>query len=861
MFTRKRHVTFRAQTCGLILFSLLLFAKTGTAQSGGRFTLEYYEDRIAHSELFHINEDKPSFEAPEVKGEKVFFGRLPTGSTEDENLWFAWDISEPWPKRTLYVDMNQNSKIGDDPSEILTLDIWGGSSSMDYRFIMFWLARSAEDLTYLIGLRPYMTELIDRPRFEVHFYSSWVGIIELGKKKWQFGVVDNLDGQIGPGDLFLLGAVNEEDDYFYGSVATLRFPYTNTLYLDGAVYNLGFSLTSGIESMDLVVNLKKTMRQMGSLRIEGRDISRLVLYSDDKKMPPVVVVDEPGKLVKVPVGTYTRQRVYLSGNEKCGTLLSECENRVAVSKDSTVSLKMGLPLDNSADIRRDGDVIAWRYQIKGIGEEIYYEFVEWYGRRVMTFKPFGEGGGMFQRRKSSGEGIYEFTSANPPLFTVHVGDCEIASHEVRQVTDEADLPKGQLIDRIRLSQDKPENDPYYNVIPGRLLILSNEFSDNPMVGSQFFGYKQKDSQVYDDIRVSDDLICYSHEQVPQFQYGLEESSDNTLIWQVPSDTDGNIQLIVSRDIGNLGPREGKPIAIKPGSATSREPEPVAPANGKAEPGPLPLSMFTESRLWPLLFEAEVINDPLQIDDLPKVIEHFEKTYGVMIKTDEGMARLGFESKKNHDLLKQKVAFSALPYFFYGIRNLYGKDELSDEETELAIHVSKLISEEFGEDGLKIVGRDQEALRTGLECLANWFKELCMNDQALAAMIFTMDDGPFIGEEVREEALKGAEEVGRAELMDGDGHLVLLRTAHRTSPMILSHITSDGNTSWSRRLTAGSDGIDSAEFAKRKEDNKSYTELEGFGYRIHLFADWAYGNEYGHLYLDENCRLRFYYLSW
>jgi len=130
---------------------------------------------------------------------------------------------------------------------------------------------------------------------------------------------------------------------------------------------------------------------VGELKLEGKHIKRLVLRQKDggtKKF------DKPGETIKLAIGEYRLQEASLEGGYSCGitTPVSDA-NWVTVAEDKPAVLKVGAPLKQTVEVRKQGSLLLLNYKLLGAGGEAY-------------------------------------TSDNrsdPPAFTVYKGDKKIAS--------------------------------------------------------------------------------------------------------------------------------------------------------------------------------------------------------------------------------------------------------------------------------------------------------------------------------------------------------------------------------------------------------------------------------------------------
>lgn len=130
---------------------------------------------------------------------------------------------------------------------------------------------------------------------------------------------------------------------------------------------------------------------IGELKLEGKDIERLVLRRKDGHTERF---DRPAETIKLPAGEYRLQEARLKAGYTCRIITRfSGSDWVRVAEDKPAVLKVGAPLKQTVKAQRRGRILALNYELLGVGGEMY-------------------------------------TSANrtkPPTFTVYKGDKEIAS--------------------------------------------------------------------------------------------------------------------------------------------------------------------------------------------------------------------------------------------------------------------------------------------------------------------------------------------------------------------------------------------------------------------------------------------------
>ncbi len=129
----------------------------------------------------------------------------------------------------------------------------------------------------------------------------------------------------------------------------------------------------------------------GDLKIEGTDISRLVLLAEDNS--PQEWSNLSGS-ISLPVGTYRARQIELQGGYVAYPEAGGDLARITISADRPAVLKAGGPLRQSVRVNRRGAALVLNYELVGIGDERYV---------------------------SAGR------SSPPPSFTIYRGDKAIAS--------------------------------------------------------------------------------------------------------------------------------------------------------------------------------------------------------------------------------------------------------------------------------------------------------------------------------------------------------------------------------------------------------------------------------------------------
>jgi len=129
---------------------------------------------------------------------------------------------------------------------------------------------------------------------------------------------------------------------------------------------------------------------LGKLKIEGEHIERLVLRREDGREERF---DKPRETIQLPEGKYHLLESHLDGGYVCFQGAGPQSKWITIAENEPAELKVGAPLKQTIEVKRQGKILNLDYRLLGIGGEAYT---------------------MADR-------------SNPPGFKVYKGDKEIAS--------------------------------------------------------------------------------------------------------------------------------------------------------------------------------------------------------------------------------------------------------------------------------------------------------------------------------------------------------------------------------------------------------------------------------------------------
>jgi hypothetical protein len=323
--------------------------------------------------------ETPFAKEPAIAGGKVLRGMLDPGAGNTNEVAFLLDRSAG----KLYLDLNRNLDLTDDPSGVFSRQDNGNNYSLTFTNIH--LPRLTQ-----FGVQPFLMDLVFYTYGNVSCHAAlrsfWQGKVTLQGADWQIGWLDNQFLLLRPwSERYKAFALNS------GSLDTV--PFTEKLFFGTRAYRLECTPLNGGSKRRLQVSFTPQKTELADLRITGRFVERVLLTGG----PYTVVLTHPGGVVKVPVGNYSPAKVCVKSGD-CEASLSEqvrsAGGRLTVSAKRSATLIAGGPLTNSVAVARRGRNLWMNYQL--LGEGGAYELVK-------------------QDR------------SHPPEFTAYLGDKKVAS--------------------------------------------------------------------------------------------------------------------------------------------------------------------------------------------------------------------------------------------------------------------------------------------------------------------------------------------------------------------------------------------------------------------------------------------------
>jgi hypothetical protein len=365
-------------------------ASTSSASAGQVVTASLdYQD----ASFSYVNEGLPTTvkslpfkKEPALSRGKVVRGTWQLGGDASNAIAFVWDRGA----RKLYVDVNRNLDLTDDPGGVYS----SGSGGVDY-FQVFSSVRlplqaGGSSRAMLADLNCY--DYGQQPNFNAGLHSFWQGKVTLQGKDWQVGLLGltSARGMSFEGGNLLLRPWSERTRLFSlynGSLAAV--PFSSKVLFGNQAYGLKCtSRSAGSTELQFTEQAPK----LGELKIAGTYVQRAMLGGG----PYQVLLDQPQEVIKVPVGSYSTAQVALRRGETEAYLEQQFQSvgRITVSEKVPAVLQAGGPLTNSVSVARRGKSLALNYRLTGLG-------------------------GSYQ--------LVNQDRSHPPEFTVYHGDKKVSS--------------------------------------------------------------------------------------------------------------------------------------------------------------------------------------------------------------------------------------------------------------------------------------------------------------------------------------------------------------------------------------------------------------------------------------------------
>lgn len=326
---------------------------------------------------------------PALGGREIFRAMLQLGGPATNEMAFAWDRAG----RKLYLDLNRNLDLTDDPAGVFSCQRGPGGSYQTFTNVHLPFRTPAGERQALVDLNVYNYRALN---CSAAVRSLWQGRVTLQGEEWQVGLLPNPFGRGAPTESgsLLLRPWSERNRSFSRYGGSLEaFPFSRKLFFGHAGYQVQCTNEEQGDLAKVRMQFTEEQPSLGELKITGNVIERVTLEGG----PYVVVLNKPDAVARVPVGRYSTTKVSLRKGDVQAYLderMKAVGMPITVSEKAPAVLTAGGPLTNSVTINRRGKNLSMNYQLVGVG------------------------------------GAYQLVNqdrSHPPEFTVYQGDKKVAS--------------------------------------------------------------------------------------------------------------------------------------------------------------------------------------------------------------------------------------------------------------------------------------------------------------------------------------------------------------------------------------------------------------------------------------------------
>jgi hypothetical protein len=312
-----------------------------------------------------------------VRGALMFGGtgarwRPSAGGQPSQSLAFAWDTTAG----RLYLDLNGNGDLTDDPAGVFTRSA-ASISSYYQSFTNIHFNLGAKEGRYPVLLDLTLNGFGGQIGAVAGIRSFWQARVSLTGRDWQFGIIENIDQSVGSAkDALLLVRPWESRSETIAPIdaSAEAFPFAGNLFLQDRAYRLDCAYQAQAGKSAYSLRLQEQPAKLGELQLGGKFLRRVLLTGK----PYVVVLDSPGPLVRVPVGSYSHQVQLRVGNAEAvldtpfaSLGIGQPPRSLVISDGKRATLAAGGPLTNSVAAHPQGKYLVLDYRLLGADGRSY----------------------------------------------------------------------------------------------------------------------------------------------------------------------------------------------------------------------------------------------------------------------------------------------------------------------------------------------------------------------------------------------------------------------------------------------------------------------------------------------------------
>jgi hypothetical protein len=294
---------------------------------------------------------------PELSQRFVIRKLLQCGNDTNNVIALIWDQ----PKHKLYVDLNGNLDLTDDPAGVYSST--GKAFQQVFTNVTLPLKTATGLLPAIVDLHLSTDAQGSWAAAQLHAHSLWQAKVAFGGEDWQVAAVDNLFGPQGPAPAkFLLLrplAARTNSVSLYDTTCGI-VPFPSQLFWLGQAFRLERHLDLGGQTPVCKLSFTSQQPPLTDLSLSGESLYFAVLR--DTNGYTAVFRGAPGT-VKLPQGIYTVSAAWLKKGPAEAIRLGI--EPLLVKATTATDLVLGGPLTNWVVLDRYGRKLSMRYQLKG----------------------------------------------------------------------------------------------------------------------------------------------------------------------------------------------------------------------------------------------------------------------------------------------------------------------------------------------------------------------------------------------------------------------------------------------------------------------------------------------------------------
>jgi hypothetical protein len=306
---------------------------------------------------------RPFQKEPELSQQRVFRSALEFGRNTNNSIALIWDQ----PKHKLYLDLNRNLDLTDDPGGVFTSTNTGLQQSFARITVPLKTTRGVQPA--VLDLQCYTDEKGGWAYVHLSSCSLWQAKVNIADQDWQVAAVDGLFGREGPvaADYLLVRpwAMRTNQMYLHYPVCGIG-PFPDRLFWLGRAFQVERRLEVGGATPVCKLELTPLQPPLAQLNLSGQFLYYAVLRDTNGY---TVLLHEPVGTVKVPEGVYEVSAAWLK--KGAAEAFRVGDKPLVIKVPAATNLVLGGPLTNCVTLERHGRKLMMNYQLKGAGGESY----------------------------------------------------------------------------------------------------------------------------------------------------------------------------------------------------------------------------------------------------------------------------------------------------------------------------------------------------------------------------------------------------------------------------------------------------------------------------------------------------------